>query len=111
MNQNNVHAHAYREGITTGDSEWWFDSADREGASDIVKYNMIIATDINHQHSGSTGGIGTNHTHNTDIGGFSSGGASVGHTHSTSTPASTEVAATANNNLPPYYALTYIIKK
>lgn len=107
MNQNNVHSHATREGITTGDSEWYIDTAD---ADPTVRYNTIVSTDVNHQHSGSTGGIGTNHYHGVDIGGFSSGTVSSDHSHTTYTPANTAVGGAAHNNMPPYYALTYIIK-
>lgn len=62
-------------------------------------------------HSHSMGGVDTNHQHYVDIAPFTSGGASVGHTHTFDTPSNTDGPATAaHENMPPYYALTYIIK-
>jgi microcystin-dependent protein len=112
MNQNNVHNHGIREGITTGDSEWWIDTADKEGASDIVRNNAILNTDTNHQHNFGTSGASVDHAHYVDIVAFNSGGRSAAHTHGIQLTATTDASATAPiENRPPYYALVYIIKK
>lgn len=113
MDRNWSHSHSasINEGITTGDSSAYIDTADNDPNVGQVYAVTVDATDTNHLHSFGTGGASANHSHAVDIAPFTSGANSVGHTHSTSTPASTAVAATAHNNMPPYYALTYIIKK
>lgn len=64
-----------------------------------------------HSHAGWSSGVNSDHAHYVDIGGFNSGGASQGHSHTFNTPSNTDAAAAeAHNNMPPYYALTYIIK-
>ncbi len=57
----------------------------------------------NHTHAFTTGGISQNHTHT-----FNTGNQSSNHTHSLTT--SNEGVSGTNKNLPPYYALCYIIK-
>ena len=56
-----------------------------------------------HNHSGETQGISQNHTHQ-----FTTNNQSAGHTHTLTT--SSEGVAAANKNMPPYYALCYIMK-
>lgn len=64
-----------------------------------------------HSHSGASSGASVDHAHYVNIGGFSSGGVSTGHTHQFTTPSNIDgPAAEAHNNMPPFYALTYIIK-
>lgn len=57
----------------------------------------------NHNHSGDTQGISQNHTHT-----FTTGNQSAGHTHDLTT--STQGSSGSNKNMPPYYALCYIMK-
>jgi microcystin-dependent protein len=65
----------------------------------------ISATDVNHTHGISS--TDTNHEH-----GFTTGAESQVHQHAISiTAAAAAAAAAAHENLPPYYALVYIIKK
>ena len=56
-----------------------------------------------HNHSGETQGISQNHTHT-----FNTGNQSAGHTHTLTT--SSEGVTATNKNMPPYYALCYIMK-
>ena len=88
MNQNNPHTHdAYtKEGLTTGDSDTWIDTADNDGSGNL-RWNTVevTATDINHTHSGQTGGMSANHYHGVDIAAFTSAGQSANHTHSFTT--------------------------
>lgn len=72
----------------------------------------ISATDTNHTHNFSTGGVSANHTH-----GITTGGVSANHTHSvTSNVAISNVnntaanAASAHTNTQPTIVLNYIIK-
>jgi hypothetical protein len=63
-----------------------------------------------HTHTFSTGGISANHTH-----AVTTGGVSVGHTHAVDLPAYTGASGSAgsgtpHNNMPPYYALAYIMR-
>lgn len=89
------------------------------------------ATLVAHSHSGTTGGQSNDHTHGTVISGgsssvdpftgsyrngsvlngsttYTSSGASSNHTHSFTTD--TQGTSGTNANLPPYYALAYIMK-
>jgi len=80
-------------------------------------HNVSIGNQsANHTHNFTTGGISTNHTHN-----FTSGNASQTHTHNMTTgntsqshthniTVSTQGVDGTDKNLPPYYALAYIIK-
>lgn len=70
----------------------------------------------NHTHDFTTGGISTTHTHNMTTGNASqththnitTGNTSVTHTHDITVSA--EGAVGTNKNMPPYYALAYIMK-
>lgn len=119
MDRNASHAHSAvtREGLTSGDSNSWIDSADSDGSGTLRTDTVVIyATDTNHlhgtggrnaahTHSGTTGNPSANHYHSVDIPAFTSGSGT------TSTPASTAANATASHeNRPPFYALTKIIK-
>jgi hypothetical protein len=80
-------------------------------------HNVSIGNQsANHTHNFNTGGVSTNHTHN-----FNSGNASQTHTHNITTgntsqshthniTVSTQGVDGTDKNLPPYYALAYIIK-
>lgn len=123
MNQNNVHNHSAwsdwkdrnaahghsvytREGITTGDSAYYIDTADADGT---LRWETVVisATDTNHLHGIGTGNVDINHTHSGQTGGIS-----ANHTHSVTVDAVAAAdATTAHENKPPYYALVYIIKK
>lgn len=102
MNRSNPHSHAAytREGITTGDSEYWIDTGDSPG-SDILRWNTVVVqpTDINHEHTFQTNSANPVHSHVVDIPAF--GSSHEGNWN----------AAEAHENRPPYYALVYIIKK
>lgn len=72
--------------------------------------------DANHTHSFNTGGVSSNHTHNITTGNTSqththnitTGNTSQSHTHNITV--SSEGIDGTDKNLPPYYALAYIIK-
>lgn len=80
-------------------------------------HNVSIGNQsANHTHTFTTGGVSTNHTH-----AFTSGNASQTHTHNITTgntsqshthniTVSTQGVDGTDKNLPPYYALAYIIK-
>jgi hypothetical protein len=80
-------------------------------------HNVSIGNQsANHTHTFTTGGVSTNHTH-----AFTSGNASQTHTHNITTgntsqshthniTVSTQGIDGTDKNLPPYYALAYIIK-
>ena len=87
MNSNASHAHT---GVAdVGGTQ--LQSANQTGLYNAVS-GSTAATDINHTHSFTTGGISANHNHT-----FSGTTSSVG-------------SGTAHENLPPYYALCYIMK-
>jgi microcystin-dependent protein len=72
------------------------------------------ATAGDHGHAGQSNGASTDHSHNVNIGAFTSGAANsnASHTHGLTVNATTDANATASiENRPPYYALVYIIKK
>ena len=131
MNQNNPHTHdAYtREGITSGDSNSYIDSADAYSPT-TLRWDTVVntSTDINHTHSFSTGGRSAAHTHSFSTG-YMSANSSHGHTFtgsslninhghtasSASAGGSHDHSATATGSgnafpiIPPAYALRYII--
>jgi len=124
MDRNNSHGHTVYEGITTGDSNNWVDSADEDTAG-TARTNIVRATDTNHLHGFSTGGISANHTHSgttanpnnnhshsVDIAAFTSGGSSsTAHSHGVTVDAvGSSSASQSHENQPPYYVLTYAIK-
>jgi microcystin-dependent protein len=101
------HSASINEGITTGDSTAYIDTADNDAAVGEVYAVTVYATDTNHLHGIGVGATDTNHTH-----GFTSGGRSAAHTHAITVAAAAAAAATtAHENKPPYYALVFIIKK
>lgn len=124
MNQNNTHSHSawsdwmdrnwahghsasVNEGITTGDSTAYIDTADNDPNVGEVYAVTVYATDTNHLHGIGTGGVDINHTHS-----FTTGGISANHTHAVTVDAVAAADATsAHENKPPYYALVFIIKK
>lgn len=71
------------------------------------------SSDHSHNYSGTTSNISANHTHNVTVTGTSGAmSANATHTHTvtvTGTSGATG-SGTAFNNLPPYYALAYIMK-
>lgn len=108
-----THDSATHEGITSGDSDTWIDSADDDTAGGD-DWNTIANsnTAIGHTHTLTTGNPNTNHTHAVDVPATTSGGRSAGHTHGiTVNNAVAQPAAEAHENRPPFYALAYIIKK
>lgn len=111
MNRNWSHSHGARtyEGITTGDSNKWIDTANEDVGGPVRDGTVtILATDTNHEHGITADG---NHSHTVDIAQFNSGSASINHSHTGSASDNAAAAAAqAHNNIPPYYALTYIIK-
>ena len=110
-NQNKTHGHNIREGISTGDSNQWIDTAD-EASPPSIKDGIVMPANTDHQHSFTTGGASANHSHYVDIGAFNSAGRSASHTHGIQLTATVDAPATqAIENRPPYYALVYIIKK
>lgn len=80
-------------------------------------HNVSISSQsTNHTHNFTTGGVSSNHSHN-----FGTGNASQSHTHNITTgntsqshthdvTVSTQGIDGTDKNLPPYYALAYIIK-
>ena len=110
MNRNWSHSHTATilEGITTGDSQEYIDTADAAPYEPITQAVKISATDTNHEH-----GIGAdgNHAHTVTFPQFNSGSASINHSHTGSASANAAAGASqAHDNIPPYYALAYIIK-
>lgn len=115
MNQNATHTHGAvtYEGITTGDSNRWIDTADAASPETQRDGTVTIqAANTNHQHlvdiaGFNTGGQSANHTHT-----VTTGGRSAAHTHAiTVNDATAATAAQSHENRPPFYALTYIIRK
>jgi microcystin-dependent protein len=60
-----------------------------------------------HAYSGTTSGISANHSHAVSI---TSGGVSANHSHAINFASGATGSGTAHQNLPPYYALAYIMK-
>lgn len=111
MNRNSSHSHTATiiEGITSGDSQYYIDTADKQDPTEYITQAVIISsTNTNHEHSIGADG---NHSHTVDIAQFNSGSASVNHSHTGSASSNASAGATAaHDNIPPYYALAYIIK-
>jgi len=107
-----THDAATHEGITTGDSDTWIDSADDDTTSGD-DWNTIANsnTAIGHTHTITTGNPNGNHTHAVDLPAYASGGRSAVHTHAITVAAAAAAASAAHENRPPFYALAYIIKK
>ena len=89
-------------------------STDSQGSH---SHNVTIGNQsTNHTHSFNTGGVSSNHTHSFNTGNVSqththtitTGNTSQSHTHNITV--SSEGIDGTNKNLPPYYALAYIIK-
>jgi microcystin-dependent protein len=102
MNQNATHRHdaLTREGITTGDSEYWIDTADASSGGEIRWQTVQVQpTNTDHAHAFTTDAANPIHQHTVDIGGFNT--SHEGNWNATE----------AHENRPPYYALVYIIKK
>jgi microcystin-dependent protein len=108
-NQSHGHTATIKEGITTGDSIYYIDTADEAvGHPPITTAVIISATNTDHEHGISADG---NHSHSVDIAQFNSGSSSVSHSHSGSAGNNTAAGAVApHDNIPPYYALAFIIK-
>lgn len=112
MNRNSTHGHSMREGITTGDSDYWVDTADATPGGDIIRADLILDTNTNHEHTFSTGNQNAFHKHPVTQAAFWSGDQSAVHTHPITTdPVAAASAVSSHENRPPYYALVYIIKK
>lgn len=96
VNRNASHSHSasINEGLTTGDSTAYIDTADNDTSVGEVFAVKVYATDTNHEHGFSTGGVSADHGHAVTVGG--SGWAN---------------ATEAHENQPPFYALSYIIRK
>lgn len=103
-----THDDTVDEGITTGDSNDWVDTADDDTTGTFLRTNVVrpANTAIGHTHTLTTGNVSANHTHQVDIPSTTSGGVSATHTHAL-TAAN---ASAAHENRPPYYALVFIIK-
>ena len=69
-------------------------------------------TNTDHLHGFATGGAKARHQHNVDIAPFNSGSGGASHSHTVSVTANTAAnAAASHENRPPFYALTFIIRK
>lgn len=111
MDRNASHSHGAHtyEGVTTGDSNKWIDTADAATPATTRDGTVtILATNTDHQHSISAQGA---HAHNVNIASFTSGSAATNHSHggSVSNNASSGASA-AHENRPAYYVLTFAIK-
>ena len=110
MNRNQSHGHLVYEGLTTGDSDNWVDTADDDGTG-RARTNIVRAANTDHEHGFSTGVESATHVHATNIPAFWTGGVSASHSHVvTVTAAAAASAAQAFDNRPRYYALNRIIK-
>lgn len=94
-----------------------FDGGDPTGAKGSGGYNYVAgysnATNTDtHSHSmGTTGNNSVSHTHSVNIASFTSGSGGASHSHTvTVNSVASASAASPHENLPPYYALTYMIK-
>jgi microcystin-dependent protein len=107
MTQNWSHSHGAHtyEGLTTGDSNKWIDTADE--ASPATTRNgtvTILATDTNHQHEIGWDG---NHSHSVTV-----NTTNQSHSHTVTVDAVAAAnAAETHENEPPWYAMVYIVKK
>lgn len=109
-----THDDSVQEGITTGDSNDWVDSADDDTSTSANLTNIVrpANTAIGHTHTLTTGNPTANHVHAVDSAATVSGGRSAAHTHAlTVANAGAQDAALPHENRPPYFALTYIIKQ
>jgi hypothetical protein len=115
MNTNQSHGHSARtlEGITTGDSNAYIDTADPASPATERWGTVYIApTNTDHIHGFSTGGASVNHSHPVDIAPFASGVGGASHAHSVTVSAAGGTPATqAHENKPPFIALSRMIKK
>ena len=85
-----------------------------ETGAEIAGGGVVYITDGSGDGAGGAAVTATQaaHDHSVDIASFTSGSASTGHNHTaTAANAGPSTAAEAHENRPPYYALTYIIKK
>lgn len=108
-----THDDSTQEGITTGDSNDWLDTADDDTTSSALQTNTVrpANTAIGHTHTLTTGNPNLNHVHAVEIAATASGGRSAVHTHAIIVGSSVaQDAALPHENRPPFYALTYIIK-
>lgn len=107
MDRNWSHSHTatIREGITSGDSSHYLDTADEQPEHPPITTAVVIsATDTNHLHGIAADG---SHGHTVTV-----NTASATHTHGITVDAAiAQNASQPHENRPPYYALTYIIKK
>ena len=89
MNRNNPHNHTVNVYISTFDSQ---QIAAQGVNTQFVEYGSYVtgSTDINHEHAFTTGGVSADHNHAITVNSTGSSG--------------------TNANMPPYYALAYIMK-
>lgn len=74
--------------------------------------NVNDSVDLEHGHSFVSNGASVGHTHNVDIPAFNSGYRSAAHSHAVTVNNNAAAnASSSHENRPPYWALTYIIKK
>lgn len=84
-----------------------FDSSPNQGWNNYPPNGETVANQGSHTHSGTTNGANVSHTH-----AFSTGTGSANHTHTVAVNNNAAAdAALPHTNMPPYYALVYIIKK
>lgn len=116
----NLPSHTHGVSITTGVESATHTHGGATGGmnsntthSHTLPFSSIVAGTISTEISTSNGGASTvsssstntDHTHN-----FGTGGQSVNHTHVVSGATEAAGSGTAHANLPPYYALCYIMK-
>ena len=110
MNRNSVHQHsAYilENTTATGTNPWYLRMG--SNVADVINRTAVRMDDANtsHEHTFDTQGRSAYHQHD-----FGTGGRSAAHTHGVVINAVTGANATAaHENRPPYYALSFIIKK
>ena len=104
-------------GGTTANQDAWHSHNISTNTNGSHSHNVSIGSNSsNHTHDFTTGGISQTHTHNMTTGNASqththnitTGNASVTHTHNITV--SSEGVSGTDKNMPPYYALAYIIK-
>lgn len=85
------------------------------GVDYVCSHDQTNSTQIvggSHSHTGNTGGRSAAHSHLVDIGAFTSGAGGGSHAHGVTVANNAAAAASqSHENRPPFYALTFIIKK
>ena len=95
------HSHSFNTGNQSSNHSHNFNTGN-QSANHTHNFNTGNQS-ANHTHNFTTGNQDANHTHN-----FTTGNQSANHTHDLTT--STQGSSGTNKNLPPYYALCYIMK-